>query len=420
MRVRGAVGGVSAHTFIEQVGRNRYDAYMPCRLRRAFLPALLVAALCALTTGALGIAPAPAAAGEQWQAPATLSDGTRSALGVAVADAAQAAPFAAWQEWDGTSFSIYAARFANGAWSAPARLSSGPVQGGTVRMAASPAGEAIVIWRANGDQGVEASIYGNGAWGAPLSIAGADTRSARVTMEPDGSATVIWTERDASGTRRVRAVRLAGGTMGEPSWISPAGQPVQPIAYIAGGRSGRAHVVWVTVRADGDTIDVANYVKGFWSVPATWSFPAGNAGLPRIAASPDGDVAVAWVQDLGDTQIPYARVLDSGQLGGIEALGPAASQIPQIAIAAGGAERVAVAWTELAGDAATVRTTLRDLDGWNENIAIVGADSPQVAMSMNGRAVLAYRGLGDGLDAIIARFGVDGVWSDPTPIGSTS
>ena len=112
---------------------------MPRRLRRAFLPALLGAALCALAAGALGIAAAPASAGEQWQDPATLSDGTRSALGVAVADAAQAAPFAAWQEWDGTSFSIYAARFANGAWSAPTRLSRGPVQGGTVRMAASPA-----------------------------------------------------------------------------------------------------------------------------------------------------------------------------------------------------------------------------------------------------------------------------------------
>ena len=390
-----------------------------CRPRRVFLPFLLVLGLFALVAATFGISADPAAASEQWQDPTTLSDGTRTSLGVAVADAAQAAPFAAWHEWDGKSFSIYAARFAKGTWSAPTRLSQGPVQDGTVRMAASNSGKAIVIWRATGGQGVEGSVYADGAWGDPFRIAGVSARSARVTMEPDGTATVVWTALDDAGTRRVRAVRIAGGVMGEPSWISPARKQVQPIAYIAGGRSGRAHVVWVTVRADGDTIDVANYVHGFWSVPATWSFPGGNAGLPRIAASPDGDVAVAWVQDLGDTQIPYARVLDSGQLGGIEALGPAASQIPQIAIAAGGAERVAVAWTELAGDAATVRTTLRDLDGWNENIAIAGADSPQVAMSMNGRAVLAYRGLGDGLDAIIARFGVDGVWSDPTQIGTT-
>ena len=392
---------------------------MPRRLRRAFLPALLGAALCALAAGALGIAAAPASANEQWQDPATLSDGTRSALGVAVADAAQAAPFAAWQEWDGTSFSIYAARFANGAWSAPTRLSRGPVQGGTVRMAASPAGAAIVIWRADGDQGVEASIYGNGAWGEPVRIAGADTRSARVTMEPDGSATVIWTERDDMGTRRVRAVRLAGDTAGEPSWISPAGQPVQPIAYIAGGRSGRVHAVWVAVRNGADTIEVAGSANGVWAAPATWSNPARNADLPRIAASRDGDVAVVWTEAQGDLQVPFARLLDNGQLRAAEALAAGAPQIPQIAVAAGGAERLVVAWTALAGDDASVQVASLDPQGWQRVVAITGADSPQVAMAAGGRAVLAYRVLGEGLDAIVVRLGIDGTWADPTQIGTT-
>lgn len=50
----------------------------------------------------------------QWGSSANLSDGTRDALGVVVADAAQAAPFAAWQEFDGMAFSIHAARYAGG------------------------------------------------------------------------------------------------------------------------------------------------------------------------------------------------------------------------------------------------------------------------------------------------------------------
>ena len=389
------------------------------RCQRVPDPYVLIAVvLCAFSVG-LGIAAAPAAASEQWQDPVTLSDGTRTSLGVAVADAAQAAPFAAWHEWDGTQFSIYAARFVNGAWSASTRLSRGPVQDGTVRMAASSSGKAIVIWRASDGQGVEGSVYGGGAWGDPFRLAGANARSARVTMEPDGTATVVWTALDDAGTRRVRSVRIAGGVIGEAGWVSLAQHPVQPVAYVAGGRSGRAHVVWVEAHDGADAIKVSRYAGGFWSVPATWSNPGQNASLPRIAAFPDGDVAVAWIEDLGDTQAPFARILDNDRLGGIEALGPAAAQIPQITVAAGGAERVAVAWTELVGGIPTVRTTLRDPDGWNENLAIEGADSPQVAMSDRGRAVLAYRGVGDGLDAILARFGVDGVWSSPVQIGTT-
>ena len=389
------------------------------RRQRVQGPYVLIAVVLFALAVALGIAAAPAAAGEQWQDPATLSDGKRTSLGVAVADAAQAAPFAAWHEWDGTSFSIYAARFANGAWSASKRLSDGPVQAGTVRMAASTSGKAIVVWRGTDGQGVEGSVFADGAWGDPFRIAGANTRSARVTMEPDGTATVVWTALDDAGTRRVRSVRIAGGVIGEAGWVSLAQHSVQPVAYVAGGRRGRVHVAWVEARDGADAIKVSRYAGGFWSVPATWSNPGQNASLPRIAASLDGDVAVAWIEDLGDTQLPFARILDNDRLGGIESLGPAAAQIRQITVAAGGAERVAVAWTELVGGGPTVRTTLRDPDGWNENLAIEGADSPQIAMSDRGRAVLAYRGVGDGLDAILVRFGVDGVWSSPVQIGTT-
>ncbi|MGI9188005.1 MAG: hypothetical protein ACR2J9_10915, partial [Gaiellales bacterium] len=381
--------------------------------------ALVCAVLCALAVGMLGASTAPALAGEQWQDPTALSDGTRAALGVAVAGAAQASPFAAWQEWDGTSFAVYAARFANGEWSAATRLSRDPVEGGTVRMAASASGQAIVIWRASGGKGVEAAVYANGVWGDPLTIDGADTRSARVTMEPDGIATIVWTEPDEAGTRRVRSVLVAGGHPSASQWVSPAGQPVQPVAYIAGGRSRRVHVVWVAIRNGADTIEVAHVANGAWSAPTTWSNPARNAGLPRIAASRDGDVAIVWTEDQGDLQVPYARRLDNGQLHAAEAVGPGAPQIPQIAVAAGGAERVVVTWTALVGADASVQVASLDPQGWQRILAIPGADSPQVAMAATGRTALVYTALGNGVDAVTARFGTDGTWGAPTQLGTT-
>ena len=172
--------------------------------------ALLVAALAVggSVVGATGATAAEATPTAQWGTPAALSDGTRDALGVAVASAAQAVPFTAWQEWDGKGFAIYAARYLGDRWTAPVRLSRAPAEDGTVRIAANLAGGAIVVWRSAAGNEVSAAVYANGSWGEPLALAGVAARSARVAMDADGAATITWTARDESGTRRVRAVRI--------------------------------------------------------------------------------------------------------------------------------------------------------------------------------------------------------------------
>ena len=223
---------------------------------------------------------------------------------------------------------IWAARFAGGVWSGPAvaAADAGAALGfdldydGTV---------AEIVWVCDADAdfetaddfSVNAATWRNGTWSAPVALASglADAGSPAARLDTDGAAFALWTE---DGVLRERiADGSAAATDARVLWNGNVSGSARPVR----GENGQLALVWTEPDAD-DPLASHPVVMTFDGNLGTWGGPvtaARDAGRQASAVSgafaADGSLSLAWEStaistnaagetEWGDTEIRTAEL----------------------------------------------------------------------------------------------------------------
>jgi len=191
----------------------------------------------------------------------------------------------------------------NDVWSTLSVISSYSGNTGYPTLAIGPGGSAVAAWARESDVQIYASYFNGSSWlTTEVSITGSTTPIARdgvsVASDAAGNAIAVWWE-DTGSQVNVFANRYDASN---PSWLgagqinaSSIGATVKP--EIAMDPEGNATVVWTDY-------DDMRIVARRYAETAGWQpevvLDGGTATYcvsPRIAVDPAGNVTVVWIQD---------------------------------------------------------------------------------------------------------------------------
>jgi hypothetical protein len=353
------------------------------------------------------------------------------------------------QGQDGSSYGVFGRRFA----------SSGAALGGEFqvntftpgfqrypRVAVLPAGDFVVVWHSELQDGAEAGVFGQ-RFATGGAAQGEEFQVNTVTlgyqgypaiaMHTDGFIVTWWSDQDGTADVFARRFDLAGAPLGAEllaNFRTPSNQFFPDVGLDG---DGNAVFVWMDNNLDGNGNGV--FVRRFDASDAPLdafeyqvnAYTSGNQSFPRIAVADDGDFVVAWQspnQDGGGSGV-FARRLDAtGALQGVElqvntyTLG--GQQFPVVAL--DGAGGFVVVWQDNALDGSLPGVFARRFSSSGQ--PQTGAfqvnthtdlyqQLPSVAMNPRGDFVVAWSsagqdGSGDGVFAqrfeAFADFDVDG------------
>jgi hypothetical protein len=417
----------------------------------------------------------PAAAAQDWLAPAEVSDLGEDPQGLQLAGNARGDAVALWENRFAFSYGSLrvAARRAGGAWGGPlplARANMGPF--GQFAVAIAPQGRVIAaVWQELTSRYYDAGSVIRAVVGPAGSIArhppvrlstiALDGRNPQVTIDRRGDAIAVWEEDNREIGPVVRAAVRPAGRLAwrapvtisgniEGNFFAPFDERKTRARQIAVDANGQAVVVW---KAEGWVYAVVGTpMTGAWREPVrlgTASLPVGRgcgcllSGAPRVAFDANGDAVVVWGP--GTVQVavrPAASGIWRAPVHVSRVSGYATN--PEVAVGANG--DVAIVWAELSGGTSILAaegSAARDrwgapvqLDEWSYHspppprcrggsCAAVKArvgPSPQVALSAGGKAVAVWesqRSEADAINAALKPAG-SGFWRRPTLLAAGS
>lgn len=241
-------------------------------------------------------------AGGAWGARTRLDHGADTAASLQLAVGADGTTTAVWQQSGPGGPSIWANRLAvGGGWGVAARLDAGSAYVSEPHIAVGAHGEATALWTAFdliARNSVWASRYAGGAWGAPAQVDGGaqELWSARIASDAGGAATVVW-DRSDGGTAGIRASRNAGAAWdASVSLDDGTGDAMRPQAVV--DADGNPVAVWFQYGDTGNTVRVRRHAAGMWE--ASHAIGLGMAQVekaPRIAIDASGNATVLWLQE---------------------------------------------------------------------------------------------------------------------------
>ena len=162
-----------------------------------------VVALDAQAAGVRSVFVARNTAGAGWAAPEPVDQSALEATAPAVAVAADGATTLVWEQSNGSSFRIWAARApANGSWSTPQLISDGGISAGGAQLGIDTAGNVLAVWTRNPGSAnivVSARLPPGGSWSA-ITVIESDTNVNSTFVErafavsANGQAAAVWVE----------------------------------------------------------------------------------------------------------------------------------------------------------------------------------------------------------------------------------
>jgi uncharacterized repeat protein (TIGR01451 family) len=240
-----------------------------------------------------------------WSAPVRISNERSQAQKPQLAVDARGGLHAVWQDQLDGGHVWYVGRAPGGAWSTPTSLASGarsPVGwDDMLRLTVDGAGAAHVLWLspAGGTLWYVRRDPG-GAWSNPHSVAAAASdRVPSIAVDSGGTLHVLW----QGAGRLLYARRSPDGTWSavEDVWANPYTEYLGAEAQLAVDRQGTVHCVWPF---EGQRIYYAcRKADGTWSRPEDVSGSAGWSTLPQLYVDPTGWIHVVW---LGYPRLRYA------------------------------------------------------------------------------------------------------------------
>jgi uncharacterized protein YheU (UPF0270 family) len=349
-----------------------------------------------------------------------------------------------WQQTDGANGHIFRSEYRDGVWRDPAniadRINPDGNSAGDPQVASNDNGEAVVVWSqldaANKLQ-IFRSEYRNGTWSDPADLSdnispdGQDTFLAKVAMNDNGDAIVVWYQSDGAKNQIFRSEYL-NGIWSDPADLSDNISPDGEDAFepqVALNNAGEAVIVWR--QSDGSTVQIFRSEKrnGLWIDPTDLSdnlSPDGqNAFEPQVALNANGEAVIVWYQFAGANNQIFrsefrngAWIDPAGLSDNISPDGTNAS-LPQVGLDNDG--EAAIVWAQSDGMKDQIfRSEFRN-NAWSDPANLSDnispddqdADRPQVALSNKGQALIVWE-QSDGTNKQIFRSEYrDGLWRDP-------
>jgi hypothetical protein len=206
--------------------------------------------------------------------------------------------------WRGANGAVQAAfKKAFGWWSTAVDLSD-PAAGRAAypQLAMNRFGQAVAVWQlaaAAGDVAiVQASSMGSmGAWAAPVNVSNPATDGwlPRVAIDRLGRAVAIWNQANVITS----ATRASDGKWKAPLAMTPTDVADYGSPDIAMDQAGNAIAAWSATDSMSGQMEVQVVARtggGAWSDPVVVSDVDEDVSDPRVAVSPDGDLAVVtWI-----------------------------------------------------------------------------------------------------------------------------
>ena len=300
----------------------------------------------------------------------------------------------AWEQedFDGTN-RIYIAEYRDGSWTFPSGVNDNISPAGddafNARVDMDDNGNAVVVWIQNdgsNDQ-IFRSEYRNGSWTHPSSVTddhisfdGQDSFDAEVALDNNGNALIVWYQSDGSNNQVFRS-EYRNGEWTDPTsltddHISIDGQDAfDPEPALS--ESGTALITWAQNDGSNDQVFRSEYRNGEWTDPTSLTddhiSPDGaDAFDTELVMDSSGNALIAWVQNDGSNDQIFRSEYRNGE------------------------------WTD--------PTSLTD-----DHISPDGEDAynVEIAMDDNGNALIVWEQYDGDFDRVYISEYRNGSWTDP-------
>ncbi len=265
------------------------------------------------------------APGQAWSTPADLSDPGQNATAPSIALGSTGYGAIAWTRSDGSHVRVQVSRRLPGAAFVQAQTVSdaGVDAGPGTSVAVDPAGDVVVVWIEPLAAAVRARRFSaaTGQWGAVMTLDSAPVdnpfASVQVVLSPTGVATATWLA-DSDGTNlgftfqvHTSSQAADGGAWSTVHPVTAVTSPTESGSpQLAVDAGGNVTLVWFeytldntgSVYTNGTVFTAGAGPNGVFGAPVTLSDPMQLSDSPRVAATPAGEVTVAWTQ-AGSDQI---------------------------------------------------------------------------------------------------------------------
>jgi phage terminase large subunit-like protein len=351
---------------------------------------------------------------------ADLSEPAEIATGPDVAVAPDGTATVVWSARTNGKFAVYMRRIAADGSREPAVQLSDPTQDALApQVAVDPDGTATVVWsRFDGSnfvvQGRRVDPEGTPESSTKnLSKTGRDAADPRLAVAPDGTTTVVWKRFDGFHDRvEERRITPEGERLpAESTNLLSAEKQDAVEPEVASAPDGTSTVVWS--RFDGSDsivqerrIDPQGAIEG---EAADLSAPEEGAKQPEVAVAPDGEATVVWTRFDASNWLIQGQRLDpegapDGAVANLSAGGRDAAE-PQLAIDAEG--RATVVWERYDGSSFVVQARRLNSAGVPasvQNLSAGGRDAaePQLATDPDGTATVVWSRF-DGSNFVVQR-----------------
>ena len=268
-------------------------------------PSLLIALIVSCSAVANALPASAATVGTQGFSTRLNTASSSGVIWLDVASSEDGLVFAAWGEYNGGLFRVYASRFQPGeGWSESRPVGLGVDNESFSEVAVGPEGYAFVSWNtfnlSAGSNGAFVAVFSpTDGWSAPFRLSAPGRAAVRpaVAAGSGGTATVVWPE-DVGANRSVfaRAFSPASG------WSIPVQLSTEPSRInwvdLSVAPDGRALAVWID-QLGVDHLNSSAYSSGAgWSIPSVIATGVTGSSLlvGRLAISAaTGRGVVAWI-----------------------------------------------------------------------------------------------------------------------------
>ncbi len=238
--------------------------------------------------------------GGYWSTPANVSnfgvDATYPVVGIDGLGNA----YAAWNQYDGTNYTIETASLPfRGSWSYPTTVSNTGSNAYNPQIAVNGPGDVVVSWYYYDGvnyiiQAAAQPFRGNWSTPANLSDNGENASAAAIGIDSSGNAIAVWQIYNGTNYIIQSAHLPFGGAWSSPENISTFGVDAYDPA-IAVNSSGDAVAVWYAYDGTNYVVKGATRAAGTsWSLVIELSDACENADRPQVAIDAAGEVFVVW------------------------------------------------------------------------------------------------------------------------------